>query len=50
MWYKLKRIMIRPNGVEKQIRPKWEWQPWVDTVLYYDFEHTSWTAETDLAW
>ena len=22
MWYKLKRIMMRPNGVEKQIRPK----------------------------
>jgi len=22
MWYKLKRIMIRPNGVEKQVRPK----------------------------
>lgn len=21
MWYKLKRIMIRPNGVEKQVRP-----------------------------
>lgn len=23
MWYKLKRIMIRPNGVEKQVRPTW---------------------------
>lgn len=22
MWYKLKRIMMRPNGVEKQVRPK----------------------------
>lgn len=26
------------------------WQPWANTVLYYDFEHTSWTTETDLAW
>ena len=34
MWYKLKRIMMRPNGVEKQVRPKWWWQPWADTVLY----------------
>ena len=24
-------------------------QPWVDTVLYYDFEHTSWTAELNQA-
>lgn len=34
MWYKLKRIMMRPNGVEKQVRPKWWWQPWANTVLY----------------
>ncbi len=33
MWYKLKRIMMRPNGVEKQVRPSW-WQPWANTVLY----------------
>ena len=33
MWYKLKRIMMRPNGVEKQVRPK-KWQPWANTVLY----------------
>ena len=26
MWYKLKRIMMRPNGVEKQVRPK-KWLP-----------------------
>ena len=28
MWYKLKRIMMRPNGVEKQVRPStpiWNW-------------------------
>lgn len=24
------------------------WQPWADTLLYYDFEHTSWTTETDV--
>ena len=24
MWYKLKRIMMRPNGVEKQVRPTWK--------------------------
>jgi len=35
MWYKLKRIMMRPNGVEKQVRPKWEWQPWVNTLAYF---------------
>ena len=33
MWYKLKRIMMRPNGVEKQVRPS-GWQPWANTVLY----------------
>ena len=26
-----------------------KWKPWVNTILYYDFEHTSWTAETDVA-
>jgi len=24
MWYKLKRIMMRPNEVEKQVRPTWK--------------------------
>ena len=38
MGYKLKRITIRPNGTEQQIRPKWEWQPWVNTVAYYIFD------------
>lgn len=37
--------MIRPNGVEKQIRPIW-WQPWANTVAYYpldaDFNDASW--------
>ncbi len=31
MWYKLKRIMIWPNGVEKQVRPAWP------SNLVYDF-------------
>lgn len=38
MWYKLKRATMRVNGTEKQIRPKWEWQPWVNTLVYYQFE------------
>jgi hypothetical protein len=39
MWYKLKRIMMRPNGVEKQVRPSgWGWwQPWANTIAYYPF-------------
>lgn len=37
MWYKLKRIMIRPNGVEKQVRPDNRWQPWVNTIAYRKF-------------
>lgn len=35
MWYKLKRIMMRPNGVEKQVRPSI--QP-----LTYDFTQSDW--------
>lgn len=45
MWYKLKRIMMRPNGVEKQVRPSsrlpsayqeverigTSWSQWIDT-------------------
>ena len=33
MWYKLKRIMMRPNGVEKQVRP---------TVIKETFTFTPW--------
>ena len=29
----IKRVMMRPNGTEKQIRPTW-WQPWANTYLY----------------
>ena len=35
MWYKVKRIMVRPNGVEKQVRPDTWWKPWVNTVFYF---------------
>jgi hypothetical protein len=34
MWYKLKRIMMRPNGVEKQVRPS-------GYTLSYDFTTSS---------
>jgi len=37
MWYKVKRIMMRPNGVEKQVRPDTWWQPWANTIAYYKF-------------
>lgn len=29
----IKRVTIRPNGTEKQIRPAW-WTPWANTTLY----------------
>jgi hypothetical protein len=38
MWYKLKRIMMRPNGVEKQVRPTSGWKPWANTIAYYPLE------------
>ena len=47
MWYKLKRIMMRPNGVEKQVRPIW-WQPWANTVAYRPL--TSATTVNDQSW
>ena len=39
MGYKLTWIYMRPNGVEKQIRPTW-WQPWVNTIAYYPLNST----------
>ena len=47
MWYKLKRIMMRPNGVEKQVRPT-GWTPWANTIAYYPL--TSTTQWTDKSW
>lgn len=45
MWYKLKRIMMRPNGVEKQVRPS-GWKPWANTVAYFPFD----TDFKDYSW
>ena len=36
MWYKLKRILIYPDGVtEKQVYPKYEWKPDASRTLLY---------------
>lgn len=37
MWYKLKRIMMRPNGVEKQVRPS------VPSWYTYSYDFTTWS-------
>lgn len=34
----VKRITIRPNGTEMQIRPTW-WTPWANTILYFPLEN-----------
>ena len=61
MWYKLKRIMMRPNGVEKQVRPKTR-NPWANTLLYFPLENnaidtvnnvsltSSWTTNYTTVW
>ena len=42
MWYKLKRIMMRPNGVEKQVRPsRFEYS--------YDFRNKT-VAQAEADW
>ena len=45
MWYKLKRILIHPGWVEKQVRPSW-WKPWANTYMYWELvsnaNDTSW--------
>lgn len=46
MWYKLKRIMMRPNGVEKQVYPKTR-NPWANTIAYYPL--TSSTTVNDMS-
>ena len=53
MWYKLKRIMMRPNGVEKQVRPS-GWQfgnailycPYTSGVDDYSDNHRVVTVDT----
>lgn len=49
MWYKLKRIMIRPNGVEKQVRPS-GWQPWANTIAYYPLTSISTVNDMKGSW
>ena len=48
MWYKLKRILIYPDGVtEKQVYPKYEWKPNANTLAYYPL--TSTTTVNDMS-
>lgn len=42
----IKRITIRPNGTEKQIRPVWT--PWANTIAYYPL--TSSSTVNDMSW
>ena len=48
MWYKLKRIMMRANGVEKQVRPKVR----TFTISWTEQSNMSswWTYSDDAAW
>ena len=59
----IKRVTIRPNGTEKQIRPVW-WRPWANTLLYLPLEsdvvdqsgktwrtfNTAWLTYTTVDW
>jgi len=53
MWYKLNRIMMWVNGVEKQVRPS-GWQPWANTLLYLPLENDtldhSWGTAYNPTW
>ena len=44
--YKLKRIMIHDNGIEKQVRPKTR-NPWANTLLYMPLE---WDLIDKVSW
>ena len=46
MWYKVKKIYMRQNGVEKQVRPA-TWNPWSNTIAYYPL--TSTTTVNDMS-
>ena len=50
MWYKVKRIMMRPNGVEKQVRPTFV--PRTFTISRTEKSNMSswWTYSDDAAW
>lgn len=43
----VKKIMMRPNWVEKQIRPDTWWKPWANTLAYYPL--TSETTVNDMS-
>lgn len=43
----IKRVTIRPNGTEKQIRPAW-WAPWANTIAYRPLNSTS--TINDMKW
>ena len=53
MWYKVKRIMMRPNGVEKQVRPnritEWYYDMITDS-FYSDANHTTLITPTEWAY
>lgn len=38
MWYKVKKIYMRQNWVENQVRPR-AWTPWANTLAYFPFEN-----------
>jgi len=52
-WYKIKRVLIRQNGVQKQIYPAW-WTPWANTILYVPMEDDlldhSWNSVSLTQW
>lgn len=43
----VKKVMMRPWGVETKIRPVW-WEPWANTVAYRPLNST--TTVNDLSW
>lgn len=45
MWYKVKKVRIWVNWVEKQIYPA-GWKPWANTIAYYPLE----TDGKDYSW
>lgn len=50
MWYKLKRIMMRPNGVEKQVRPVWRLPAEYQEVEYIETTGAQWINTNLFSW
>lgn len=50
MWYKLKRIMMRPNGVEKQVRPTFKPRTFTISRTEQSNMASWWTYSDDAAW